>query len=63
MITMMSPRSTLGTTERPAKADSNPAVQEFANAMSAYRESSGRLFPTWCEVLEVLVGLGYRKAL
>ena len=37
------------------------AQQEFMFAMHAYRERSGRMFPTWCEALEVLVGLGYRK--
>jgi hypothetical protein len=34
---------------------------EFMNAMQAYKKSSGRLFPTWSEVLEVLRDLGYRK--
>ena len=29
--------------------------------MREYRERSGRLFPTWSEVLEVLNGLGYAK--
>jgi hypothetical protein len=35
--------------------------QEFMNSMQAYKESSGRMFPTWSEVLEVLNGLGYEK--
>jgi hypothetical protein len=30
-------------------------------AMQRYKESSGRMFPTWSEVLEVLQSLGYRK--
>jgi hypothetical protein len=34
---------------------------EFMRAMQQYKESSGRMFPTWSEVLEVLQGLGYRK--
>ena len=34
---------------------------EFMDAMQAYKQSSGRLFPTWSEVLEVIVGLGYEK--
>jgi hypothetical protein len=29
--------------------------------MQAYKQSSGRMFPTWSEVLEVLQGLGYQK--
>lgn len=35
--------------------------QEFMEAMRRYREESGRMFPTWSEVLEVLRGLGYAK--
>jgi hypothetical protein len=31
------------------------------NSMQAYKASSGRMFPTWSEVLEVLNGLGYEK--
>ncbi len=34
---------------------------EFMQAMQEYKKSSGRLFPTWSEVLEVLQGLGYAK--
>ncbi|WP_406701017.1 hypothetical protein V5E97_19715 [Singulisphaera sp. Ch08] len=34
---------------------------EFMLAMQAYKKSSGRMFPTWSEVLEVLQSLGYRK--
>ena len=30
-------------------------------AMQQYRQQSGRMFPTWSEVLEVFVALGYRK--
>jgi hypothetical protein len=38
-----------------------PMVDEFQAAMAAYKESSGRMFPTWSEVLEVLRSLGYKK--
>jgi hypothetical protein len=34
---------------------------ELTTAMQAYKLSSGRMFPTWCEVLEVIQQLGYRK--
>jgi hypothetical protein len=34
---------------------------EFMNAMNAYKRTSGRMFPTCSEVLEVLRGLGYCK--
>jgi hypothetical protein len=36
-------------------------VEAFASAMQAYKERSGRMFPTWCETLEVLRSLGYEK--
>ena len=38
------------------------AEVELARAMKEYRLRSGRMFPTWCEVLEVLLDLGYRKS-
>ncbi|MDG1897605.1 MAG: hypothetical protein P8J37_22125 [Fuerstiella sp.] len=34
---------------------------EFMRAMDNYKRKSGRPFPTWSEVLEVLMSLGYRK--
>lgn len=34
---------------------------EFMNAMDNYKRRSGRPFPTWSEVLEVVRSLGYRK--
>lgn len=34
---------------------------EFMRAMDDYKRKSGRPFPTWSEVLEVLISLGYRK--
>lgn len=37
------------------------AEQEFMRAMEEYKQASGRQFPTWCEVLEVLQRLGYEK--
>jgi hypothetical protein len=38
------------------------AELEFMMAMQEYKRRSGRMFPTWSEVLEVLTGLGYQKA-
>jgi hypothetical protein len=35
---------------------------EFMHAMQDYKKSSGRMFPTWSEVLEVLRALGYMKS-
>ena len=37
------------------------AEMEFMQAMHAYKQQSGRMFPTWSEVLEVLKSLGYEK--
>lgn len=34
---------------------------EFMSALDAYKRSSGRMFPTCSEILEVLRGLGYEK--
>lgn len=36
-------------------------VARFTEAMNAYKISSGRSFPTWSEVLEVIVSLGYHR--
>ena len=38
------------------------AELEFMLAMQEYKQVSGRMFPTWSEILEVLTGLGYEKA-
>jgi hypothetical protein len=37
------------------------AETEFMLAMNEYKRRSGRMFPTWSEVLEVLRDLGYEK--
>ena len=37
------------------------AEVEFMQAMHEYKQKSGRMFPTWSEVLEVLKSLGYEK--
>lgn len=38
------------------------AELEFMQAIQAYKQSSGRMFPTWSEILEVLQSLGYQKS-
>jgi hypothetical protein len=35
---------------------------EFMRAMDEYKRKSGRQFPTWSEVLEVIRSLGYARA-
>ena len=34
---------------------------EFMKAMDEYKRKSGRQFPTWSEVLEVVRGMGYKR--
>ncbi len=41
--------------------DYSEAEIEFMKAMDDYKRSSGRMFPTCSEILEVLIKLGYRK--
>jgi hypothetical protein len=45
-----------------SERDYSDAEMEFMLAMNEYKRRSGRMFPTWSEVLEVLQGLGYQKA-
>lgn len=35
---------------------------EFMRAMDDYKRKSGRPFPTWSEVLEVVRGMGYHRS-
>ena len=44
-----------------AEPDVAEAEREFLGAMERYKKESGRQFPTWSEILEVLLGLGYIK--
>ena len=41
--------------------DYNDDEIEFMKAMDQYKRDNRRPFPTWSEVLEVLMSLGYRK--
>src|SRR5208282_4567853 len=41
--------------------DYSQAELEFMLAMNEYKHKSGRMFPTWSEILEVLRNLGYEK--
>jgi hypothetical protein len=42
--------------------DYTPAELELMRAMQEYKRVSGRMFPTWSEVLGVVQALGYRNA-
>jgi hypothetical protein len=41
--------------------DYSPDEVEFMNALNEYKRTSGRMFPTCSEILEVLKSLGYEK--
>ena len=41
--------------------DNSEAEMELMWAMQRYKQTSGRMFPTWSEVLEVLKSLGYER--
>ena len=41
--------------------DYTPEEIEFMSALDAYKRSSGRMFPTCSEVLEVIRALGYER--
>ncbi len=34
---------------------------EFAKAMAAFQKATGRRYPSWREVLQVVKALGYRR--
>jgi hypothetical protein len=41
--------------------DYQPEELEFMRALEAYKRSSGRMFPTCSEILEVVRSLGYER--
>jgi hypothetical protein len=41
--------------------DYTDAEVEFMHALDQYKRTSGRMFPTCSEMLEVLIALGYEK--
>lgn len=45
-----------------SSANSPSAELEFMQAIKDYQKQSGRLFPTWSEILEVAQKLGYAKS-
>lgn len=51
-----------GILETHVGADYSDDERAFLKAMDRYKRENRRPFPTWREVLDVLKGLGYRKA-
>jgi hypothetical protein len=37
-------------------------VLEFINAINEFKSVNQKPFPTWTEIYEILLGLGYRKS-
>ena len=50
-----------GTTELFPGCDFTDEEREFVTAMDRYKRENSRMFPTWREVLYVLIKLGWRK--
>jgi hypothetical protein len=46
---------------QPMPGSHHLAAREIAEAIEEYKRKSGRKFPTWSEVLEVVMGLGYTR--
>ncbi len=46
----------------PSTAEVDSDTLEFIDAIDKYKKKHGRPFPSWSEVLQVLLSLGYRKA-
>ena len=44
-----------------AGAWASDAADEFIRAINRFKERTGRAFPTWSEVLQILRDLGYEK--
>ena len=38
-----------------------PDVLEFINAVNSFKSRHQKPFPTWSEIYEIFVGLGYKK--
>jgi len=43
------------------EGEMNPYQFEFVMAIQTYKKVNKRLYPTWTEILEILLQLGYRK--
>lgn len=44
----------------PSERD-DAATLEFLRAIDEHKRKTGRNFPSWSEVLDIILGLGYRK--
>jgi hypothetical protein len=59
---VLSVMRTLGYGRRSSGAEpSETELSEYAASRARYRAEQGRLFPTWSEVFELLLELGYQR--
>lgn len=49
------------TGKRGGEYDLDEDTMEFIRAVGAFKERTGRAFPTWSEILQILRDLGYEK--
>jgi hypothetical protein len=52
-------RDTAG--KRGGEYDLDPDILEFIAAVNAFKERTGKVFPTWSDLIGVLRGLGWEK--
>ncbi len=45
----------------PVEDLSDAETLEFLQAIDAYKRSTGKPFPSWTEILQIVKSLGYRK--
>ncbi len=48
-------------TKRAGTYDLAPETLEFIEAVNCFKAATGKSFPTWSEILEIVRGLGYEK--
>ena len=63
-VQVLSVAHELGWWPKRARRKAEPAkreIQAFAEERDAYRVENGRLFPSWSEVFELLMKLGYER--
>lgn len=47
----------------PAPEERNETeVMEFLKAIDTFKRKTGKLFPSWSDILDIVKGLGYKKS-
>jgi len=58
---ILSVLASLGYRRGPGSEPGEADLADYARARARYRAERGRLFPTWSEVFQLLVDLGYER--